>query len=123
MWHRALLLTFSLPVLLVAQSPQPNRPLPRPAPEAPPPETNMGHLRVHVVNPMGAPVDEAWVSVPKAGRTFPTGETGDVVMVAIPVGDHEVVVTKEGYKEHRTSTRVEKGRTTVLEVRLAVAAK
>ncbi len=120
----ALILSLVLPALLVAQPP-PKQPgdFPAAGEEKAPSAKSFGNLRVSVEDAKGAPVAEAWVAIEKLDRAFPSGENGQVAMAWIPVGLHQVKVTKEGLKAVLASVLVEEEKTTVLKVKLEPEAK
>lgn len=102
-----LFLSLVLPVFLLAQTQEPPKPLPRPVPEQPTPPQPYGSLRVHVENAKGAPLAGAVVAIEKLKRVHETGETGDVLLAWVPVGEHAVKVSKDGYKGATTTAKIE----------------
>lgn len=122
--RNALILSLILPVLLVAQPP-PKQPgdFPAAGEDKAPNAKSFGNLRVSVTNAKGAPLVEAWVAIEKLDRSFPTGETGNVAMAWIPVGSHQVKVSKDGFRTALATALVEEEKTTVLKVQLEAEAK
>lgn len=122
--RKALILSLVLPVLLVAQPP-PKQPgdFPAAGEDKAPTAKAFGNLRVSVEDPKGAPLAEAWVAIEKLDRSFPTGESGSVAMPWVPVGSHQVKVSKDGFRTVLATAVVEEEKTTVLKVKLEAQAK
>lgn len=91
----ALILTLTCAIGLPAQesnsnsrSPIQEKPAPRP----------FGTVHVKVRDAKGAPMAGAMVAIEKLERSHESSETGDVLLGWVPVGKHEVKVSKAGFR-------------------------
>jgi len=114
--RRILISALTLPGLVASQAPE--TPKPQPAPSK-----AVGNLRVHVETAGGAPLAGARVAIEKLQRSHETGETGHVSMAWIPVGTHEVKISKAGYKAATATATIEDGMVCVLTLRLEAEGK
>lgn len=65
-----------------------------------------GALRVHVVDPDGAPVGSAWVTLAPYARDASTNPDGDATLERLAPGTAQVAVTAPGFQTQSTSVDV-----------------
>ena len=105
---------------LVAQSPA--KPV-HPPQETPTPSQPFGSLRVQVKEAKGTALAGALVAIEKLNRGHDTEADGNVQMGWIPVGKHEVRVSKAGFKPAVLQVEIEQEKIAVITVQLKADVK